>query len=236
MKVGRDYFSLVNNAAAGAWAADADGNVALTPGFLVPLVDLQSSVYTAPVVGVAGYNTVTLASTYVAGDEVTLTVVSNDTSRQLWRKTYRHTAQAGAVTVTDIATALTALIAKDGEANETPYTATNVAGVITITQKNDDKNSLQVEVYTTSVAGTIVAVATATVISEGYPDDLVDRGIDAADITSATFDTVRIVYTPSVAQPFINSVGSNSVEIFWFGTEGDGATTGGFALDALINA
>jgi hypothetical protein len=238
----RDSFTLVNNAAAGAWVADAAGNVALTPGFVVPLTELISSVMIDPAVGVAATFDFTLAGTYVAGDEVKLTVVSNETTRQLWRKTYTHIVQVGAVTVTNIADAFVLLMSADALATETPYTASNVAGVISITSKSDDAGSLQGFAYATSTAGTAVAGATSFTASEGQPDDLRDEGVAESDITGASYDTVRILYRPKVAQPFINSAGANEVEIYWFGTPGvnngagDAGNTGGADLNDLINA
>lgn len=241
-KVGRNYMTLVNNDAAGAWAATAEGNVELTDGFVVPKVDLISSVMTSPVTGVAAKRTITIGGTYAVGDEVRVTVISNAAKRQQWRKTYVHTVVTGGTALATIASAINDLIAADGEAVECPYSSTVATAVITVTSKNDDTSSLEIETYTTSAAGTAVVSAKTFTASEGQADDLRDKGVEESLITQATYDTVRIVYEPKVAQPFIDMKGAKQIEIFWYGTvgtnngAGDVANTGGADLNDLINS
>ena len=229
MKAGRNYFALIAEAHV---PANVGGVVDLTPSFKVQKSELISAINILPVVGVAGYLTVTIAGTYAVGDEVRITVTSNLTSRQLYRKSFTHIVQSGATSVTDIATALANAIAKEAGSLNSPFaSATNVAGVITITQQDDDKQGLKGFVNTDSALGTIANVPTLTVISEGQPSDLVDRGIDSADINLASYDTVRIDLHADAAIPFIDSEGATAREIFWFGTPGNGA-----GLATLINS
>ena len=230
MNTGRKYFALL---AEGHTPADTAGIVDVTPGFKVPKTELKSAIFVAPVVGVAGYLTVTVAGTYSVGDELRLTITSNITSRQQWRKSYNHVVEAGATSVTAIATAIAKRVAADIAAGpDTPYvSATNAAGVITITQFDDDKNGLVGYVYTDSASGTFVNVPTATVISEGQPSDLVDKGIAVGDINLASYDTVRINFHSETAIPFIDSVGATNKGIYWYGTAGEGA-----AFAALVNS
>jgi len=226
-KIGRNYFALLNGAS--NTPANTGGVINLTEKFPVQASELKSAISIAAVVGVAGFLTVTIAGTWAVGDLVRLTITSNLTSRQQWRKSYVHVVQAGATSVTAVATALRKLVQADISATAPYASATNVAGVITITQLDDDKRGLVGYVYTDSAAGTIVNVPTATVISEGQPSDLVDRGIPAGDITLASYTTVRLEFHSEAAVPFIDSVGANSKEIYWYGTPAQAA-----ALVALV--
>jgi hypothetical protein len=234
-KVGRSYITLVNNAAPAAPAVTAEGNIALTDGFVVPAEDLVSSVYIAPAVGVAANRDITIGGTFAVGDVLKVTIISNAVSRQQWRKTYTHTVEVGFTALNDIAAAINALIDADGEQLDCPYTSEVVGPVITVTSKNDDTSSLEIESYTTSAAGTAVVSAKTFTASEGQPDDLRDKGADESLVTAANYDTVRIVYKPTVAQPFIDMEGKKSIEIFWFGADA-GTAAGGSALDTLINS
>jgi hypothetical protein len=215
---GRSYFALINGAS--NTPALTAGKVNVTEKFTVNQTELKSYVEATQVVGTAGYLTVTFAGTYAVGDIVRLTVTSSLTSRQLFRKTYTHVVQAGLSTVTDIAVAFKAMILADkNNVNNSPYSdATNVSGVLTITQYDDDSKGLVGYTFTDSASGTIVNVPTATVISEGQPSDLEDRGIAAADITIANYTTLRITLHTEVAIPFIDSQGATARELFWYGT------------------
>jgi hypothetical protein len=226
-KIGRNYFAIIAEAHT---PANTGGIVDLSPKYSAEKAELKSAIFIAPAVGVAGYLTVTIAGTYAVGDLVRVTITSNLIGRQQWRKSYVHTVVAGGTSVTAIATAIAALIAAD-VAPDSPYaSATNVAGVITVTQAGDDKRGLVGYVYTDSALGTIVNVPTVTVYSEGQPSDLVDRGVDASDINLASYDTVRIALQVGAAIPFVDSIGATAREIYWFGTPGEGAN-----LATLIN-
>lgn len=229
-KIGRDYFALI---AEGFTPSVTAGLLSITPDFIVPTDEVSGALFVAPATGVNYAFTVTLAGTYAVGDMITVTVSSNDRSVQKWNKAYRHTVTAGATTVTDIAAAIVAKIQIDSESgmDPAPYTAANVAGVITVTSKNNDSVGIYGTVWTNSSAGTIVgAVATGT-ISEGEPQDLIDRGIDASQINLASYDTVRIQYAPKVPFSDIDAATPRLREIYWYGTPGEGA-----AFAALINA
>jgi hypothetical protein len=227
-KIGRSYFALI---AEGHTPANTGGLVDLTPSFKVQKSELISALNIAPVTGVAGKLVVTIAGTYAVGDLVRITITSNLTGRQLYRKTFVHTVVSGGTSVTAIATALANKIAAEVGSNSPFASATNAAGVITITQVGDDKVGLVGYVYTDSAAGTIANVPTTTTISEGQPSDLVDRGIDSSEINLAAYDTVRIDLHAENAIPFIDAEGAVAKEIYWFGTPGEGST-----LATLINS
>lgn len=227
MEIGRDYISLV---APGHTPANTAGKVDLTTSFVVDATTLKGAIFIAPNVGSASTGTLTIAGTYVAGNTIKVTIMSNDTSRQVWRKTYTYIVQAGD-TNNIIAANINAQIATDGTFSETPYTSTVSTNVITLVAKTDDKHAINVVVYTNSTAGTIVASVISTTISEGQPSDLLDRGVPSDSITLGSYDTVRINYQPNVAAPFIDTVVPNPIEIFWYGTPGEGAN-----LATLINA
>lgn len=229
MKAGRNYFALIAEAHVPALTS---GQVDITPKFIVSATELAGAVFIAPNAGAAGFLTVTIGNTYAVGDEVRITVTSNLTSRQFYRKSFVHIVQQGGTSVTVIATALASAIAKEAGSLNSPFaSATNALGVITITQQDDDKQGLKGFVNTDSALGTITNVPTLTVISEGQPSDLVDRGIDSADINLASYDTVRIDLHADAAIPFIDSEGATAREIYWYGTPGNGA-----AFAALINS
>ncbi|MHA1286436.1 MAG: hypothetical protein ACTSPB_03415 [Candidatus Thorarchaeota archaeon] len=206
------------------------GQVDLSPSFVVESSTLKGAEFIAPNVGSATVVTATIGGTYAVGDVVRLTLTSNDESTQKWRKSYRHTVQVNATAVNDVAAALGAQIERDGQEVRTPYTASTAGAVITITAKTDDKNALVGLEYVNSAAGTIVLGGSAAVISEGQPSDLVDRGVDPADINLAQYDTVRIKYEPTEAVPNIDNKTPKPREIFWYGTPGEGS-----ALATLIN-
>jgi len=229
---GRNYFSLLNEAGNLPASAGTPAKINVTAQFNPFRSELKSAISIAQVVGTAGFLTVTFAGGgYAVGDLVRLTITSNLTSRQAWRKSYVHTVQAGLTSVTNIADAFTAMIQADvNNILNSPYSAVaNVAGVLTVTQLDDDKQGLVGYTFTDSAAGTIASVPTITVISEGQPSDLIDRGVDAADITLANYTTVRITLHSEVAIPFIDSQGATCKEIYWYGTPAQAA-----ALVALI--
>jgi hypothetical protein len=227
MKIGRNYFALI---AEGHTPANTGGLVDLTPSYIVEKTELKSALFVAPAAGTPGEFEVTFGGAYVAGDLVRLTVTSNLVSRQLYRKSYSYEVQAGD-TVTDIAAYFANAISKEVGSLNSPYSsATSALGVLTVVQEDDDKQGLIVYDYTDSAAGTIAVVSTPTVISEGQPSDLIDRGIAADDINLASYDTVRIALEADAAIPFIDSVGATAREIYWYGTPGEGGP-----LATLIN-
>jgi phage tail sheath gpL-like len=226
MKVGRDFFVILTE---GHTPANTGGMVDLSPEFIVEKDELKGAIAISPNAGSPSTFTVTLAGTYAVGDKIVVSIQSNDRSTQLWTKAYTHVVQAGSTSVTAIATAITAKIAADGM-NDAPYTATSAAGVITIVAKTNDKRALARTVYTNSSAGTIVASAVATTISEGQPQDLIDKGVDPSLINLASYDTVRIDYEADAPIGDIDASVPFNREIYWYGTVGEGAT-----LATLIN-
>jgi len=229
---GRNYFALVAPIAPFLPAPfGTPQQVQVTDNFAPFRSELKSAISIGQVPGAAGFLTVTFGGAYAVGDLVRLTITSNLTSRQLFRKSYTHTVQAGLTTVTDIANAFTAMILADvNNPLNSPYSAvSNVAGVMTVTQFDDDKQGLVSYTFTDSAAGLIASVLTPTVISEGQPSDLLDRGVPQADILAANYTTVRITFQHEVAIPFIDSAGATVREIYWYGTPAQAA-----ALVALI--
>ncbi len=189
------------------------GIVKLAPDFSVPEAALANatSINIGQVPGGAGSVAITFSGTYAAGDQAKVTISSNLTSRQKFRKTYTVDVVAGATTVTNIAAALVSKIQREIDAGLIDYpfaSVGNVAGVVTVTQKGDDSHGLEVFVYATSSnSGAIGSVITQTTISEGQPSDLADAGIPADKIVAANYATVLVPYNIQVAQPFIDLKG-----------------------------
>jgi hypothetical protein len=186
--------------------------------------------------GSAGTSVVTFASAtnFEVGDLVRVTLTVPSASSQSIVKSFSHVVEKGAISVTDVASAFAGYITAAIDAGLSTYvaSASNVAGVLTVTQAGDDKVNLTSTAYTNSATATATAVDTATTYSEGQPSDLVDAGIPASKITLASYDTAKLVYTPKVAVPFIDSEGTIVKEIIWFGPDGTGNT----ALNALLPA
>lgn len=225
---GRERIALI---AEGHTPANSGGFIDLTPGFKVPTHTMKSAINIAAAVGVAGKVVYTIAGTYAVGDQIRVTIQSNLTSGQKFRKSYLLEVEAGD-TNNNLATKLAAKIAYDVANTNAPFaSATPSTNTVTVTQKGDDKRGITSDEWTDSASGTIAGVVTATTISEGYPSDLVDAGIPADQINLASYDTCRIVFDADCAAPFIDSRGVQVKEIVWFGTAGEGVT-----LAALINA
>ncbi len=178
----------------------------------------------ATVPGVAGTAIVTFGGTYVAGDQVKITM-SLPGSTQRVIKNYSYTVPTGG-TVTSIAAYFASAITTDIAAGtDALATAANVAGVLTITQSSVMKEVIGesavngvVTAYTDSAAGTAVVTDTATTIEQGTPAVLLANGVDAADITLATYSTVNLVAGVDAAIPFIDSDGKTVKEIKFYST------------------
>lgn len=216
----------------------AGGLITLAPGFTVPEISLvhATAINIAAAVGSAGDSEITIAGTYLAGEQIKVTFSSNLTTRQKFRKTYTVDVQAGATTVTEIAEALVAKIQREIDAGLIDYpfeSVSNVAGVVTVTQKGDDKRGLEVFVYTDSASGTIAEVTTQTVYSEGQPSDLADAGIPSDDIVAASYATVLVPYNEQVAQPFIDSKGEVATHLKIFASAANYATDLQTIIDAI---
>ncbi len=229
MVIGRDIITVL---AEGHVPALTGTKVDLAPGFVVEADELEGAIFIAPSAGVARAITFTIAAgPFLAGEEFRCTIVDNSESRQIWRKSYSTIVVAGD-TATTIATRLANQMAADGLTAECPYTAANVAGVITVTSKQLDKKTLVGYAYTDSAAGTnVYAVSVAGTRKEGQPSDLMANGIPAENINLASYYTVRIVYVPFQAAPHVESKNHGHKELIWYGTPGNGN-----ALAVLINS
>ena len=223
---GRNYFAIVTT---GHVPVLAGGNIDLSPKYVVPESTLIKALFVAPAPGVAGFVETTFGGTYAAGEFIRLTITSNLTNRQQWRKSYTYTVKAGD-TVTIIAAAFAALVSADISESSPYESASSLGGVLTVTQKGDNKRGLVAYDYTDSAAGTMGSAVTQTTYSEGQPSDLEDKGIDASEIGTGPYDTVKIAANPEAPIPFIDAVGAVAKEIYWFGDPGTGAN-----LATLIN-
>lgn len=217
----RKTIAIVSNAALSVAPVNTNGMVTLAPDFVVPEAALAnvSAINIGQQAGTAGYVEITFAGTYLAGDQAKVTISSNLTSRQKFRKTYTVDVLAGATGTTAIAVSLVSKIQREIDAGLIDYpfaSVSNSSGVVTVTQVGDDSHGLEVFVYTASASGTIGSVITDTVISEGQPSDLTDAGIPADKVTEANYSTVLVPYNIQVAQPFIDSKGevASNLKIF----------------------
>lgn len=226
-KIGRDFFPLI---AEGHTPTNTGGQIDLTPSYVVSADELKGAIFVTPTVGVVANSAITFGGTYAVGDDIRITVLTGDDSRQAWRKSYQHTVQPGATALADIVQAFYDKINLD-QINDAPYAVAQASPVLTVSLKNDDTTSLNVEVFTNSSAGTIAEVFTAATVSEGQPQDLIDAGIPADQINLASYDTVRIDLHSDAPIASIDSVDAFAREIYWFGTPGEGA-----ALETLINS
>jgi len=178
----------------------------------------------ATVTGIAGTAVITLTGTYVAGDQVRVTV-SLPNSTQRLTKSFVHTVVTGGTSVTAIATALAALITASITAGLPGIaTAINVAGVLTLTQTSTRQpviggaTPVNVVAYADSTAGVATVTGTATTVSQGTPADLIAEGVNAGAIGLATYSTVLLKAKIDGAFPFIDSDGKTVKEIKFYST------------------
>ena len=140
-------------------------------------------------------------------------------------KNYSYVVPTGG-TVTSIATYFASAITTDIAAGtDALASAANVAGVLTITQSSVMKEVIGesavngvVTAYTDSALGTAVVTDTATTVEQGTPAVLLANGVDAADITLATYSTLVINAGFDAAIPFIDSKGQTAKEIKFYST------------------
>lgn len=261
----RRSIAIVNNAAASNWNGQSDvandfivgDEIVFNNDIRLPkrLLKEAEVVQIAPVTASGLSDNLTFAGSFVAGDTIKVTVSSNLTNQQKFRKTYRIDVVAGD-TVTTIAKKLVAKIQFDVDnALNSPFASvSNVAGpgVVTITQLGDDSRGMVITYYTDSAAGTIEGaisgeIASTAVVSEGQPADLEEAGIPSGDITLSTYDTVKIKAAFPSAEPYIDSQGATIQELVVYvdSTDATGfviaggagaATSIGEVLEATINA
>ena len=226
----RDYFAILAEAyVPSVTGSGSNAVINISPDYSVPLWWVSEAVTVVAAAGTAGDAVVTFAGTYAIGDFVRVTLTTQARSSQVLTKSYTHTVQSGATSVTAVATAFAALITADINAGLSEYyaSAINAAGVLTITQAEPESKAIQCVAYTDSAAGTAVVVVTPTVVSEGQPSDLVARGIPAGDINLASYDTVKFIVAADAASPFIDSQGKTVREIYWYGSNPQGAVLAG---------
>lgn len=179
---------------------------------------------TGTVPGVAGTAIVTLTGTFVAGEQVRVTV-SLPNSTQRITKSYVHTVATGGTSLTAVAAAIAALITADITAGLPGIaSAGSAAGVITLTQSSTigavigGTTPVNVVAYADSAAGVATVTGTNTTPSEGTPADLLASGVPAAEITLATYSTVLLKNSVDAAIPFIDSDGKTVQELRFYST------------------
>jgi hypothetical protein len=179
---------------------------------------------TATAAGVAGTAIITLTGTFVAGDQVRVTV-SLPNSGQRLVKSYVHTVVAGGTSLASIAAALAALITADINAGLPGIaTAISALGVLTLTQASTRQpviggtTPVNVVAYADSAAGVATVTGTATTVSQGTPADLIAEGVDPSNIGLASYSTVLLKAKIDGAFPFIDSDGKTVKEIKFYST------------------
>ena len=195
--------------------------------------------------GTAGSDSIIFSGTYEIGDQIKVTISSNLTASQKYRKTYTvdvsKSIKKSTNTLTNraIADAFAAKFASEVNAGLIDYpiesavaSTVGVTGKLLITQKGADKKGLETFVYASSSLGVVVSTITQTVYSEGYPADLKTAGIPESKITAATYTTTLVTLDIEVAQPFIDSKGTVVKDLKIFSSVA-GYTA---ALQVLINA
>lgn len=223
----RNYMTVVNNATA-ITTTTINGVVYVNiNGTKTQIIKGQVSfpaAATATAAGTAGTAIITLTGTFVAGDQVRLTV-SLPNSGQRLIKSYVHTVVAGGTSVTAIALALAALITADITAGlPSIATAVPVAGVLTLTQDTKlgaiigGSTPVNVVAYADSTAGVATVTGTATTVSQGTPADLIAEGVDPGEIALASYSTVLLKAKIDGAFPFIDSDGKTVKEIKFYST------------------
>lgn len=225
---GRSFFPIV--APAHVPALGADGFVDLFTDYKVHSSTLKGAEFVAPAAGSASVFTLAFGGTWAAGETVRVTITSNNASRAVWLKTYYYEVQTGD-TATIIATYFKGAIAADGANAECPYSATIGGSTVTVTAKDKKTHALVKYTNKVTTSGTLTVSATSTTIRFGYPDNLTAVGVPAADITLASYDTVKILMEVPSQDHGLDTTGTELKEIFWFGTPGNGA-----GLETLINS
>tara|TARA_R110002126_G_scaffold94290_6_gene222698 strand:+ start:146 stop:829 length:684 start_codon:yes stop_codon:yes gene_type:complete len=175
---------------------------------------------TATVPGTLGNVTVTVGGTYVAGDQVRVSLSLPASNRIT--KSYVHTVVSGGVALNVIAVALAALIAADVNAGLPGLAAPVVPAGAVVTLIQDGTQGViltnNVVAYTDSALGTVAVASVATVRSQGTPADLLEEGVDAGVIGLATYSTVLLKNSVNAAIPFIDSEGKTVKEIKFYST------------------
>lgn len=219
----------------------------LSPGYSISGESLRNvtAINIVAAAGTAGSDSIIFSGTYEVGDQVKVTISSNLTASQKYRKTYTvdvsKSIKKSTNTLTNraIADAFEAKFASEINAGLIDYpiasavaSTVGATGKLLITQKGADKKGLETFVYASSSAGVVASTISQTVYSEGQPADLKEAGIAADEITAATYTTTLVTLNIDVAQPFIDSKGTVVKDLKIF-CSAAGYTA---ALQALINA
>lgn len=228
MNAGRSYFPIVT--AAYTPALGADDFVDLSAKVKVHKDTLKFADFIAPATGVASTFTLAFTGTWAAGETVLVTIFSHQSSPQVWTKRYYYEVQTGD-TNTIIATYFKNAIASDGASSECPYSATISTATVTVTAKDNYTRALMRFTNTVTTSGVLTVSAVTQTISQGKVADLLRHGVNAADITLASYDTVRIILDPEDQDHGLASDGVPVKEIYWYGTPGQGVL-----LETLINS
>lgn len=240
----RNEIAVVNNTA-GYAPALANGNVELSQGFSVPVGFLKGAnvVNVVHAVGTGSALIITFGGTFGLADTAKIVIESNLTSRQKFVKAYTVSITSdligatAAVTRTNVANAFKNKFLREINAGllDYPISTAVVSGaannVLTITQKGKAQAGISGSGYSDG-AGTLVKTSVAFVPSNGTAADLKLKGIKASDITSASYDTVKIDLSIDAAIPFIDSKGVIVKELYLFVVAGRGAATK-TAIDAF---
>ena len=239
----RETFAIVT----GAVPTASNGIFQLSPDYSINGESLRNVTAINVVAngGTAGSDSIIISGTYVIGDQVKITISSNLTTSQKYRKTYtvdvtkEEKKSTDTLTNRAIADVFAAKIQSEINAGLIDYPIASVVastvgatGKLLITQSGDDKKGLESFVYASSSAGAIASTITQTTISEGQPSDLADAGIPADKITAASYTTTIVTLNIDVAQPFIDSKGTVVKDLKIF-CSAAGYTA---ALQVLINA
>jgi|NorSeaMetagenome_1021524.scaffolds.fasta_scaffold02156_6 hypothetical protein len=240
----RNEIAVVNNTA-GYAPALANGNVELSQGFSVPVGFLKGAnvVNVVHAAGTGSAVIITFGGTFGLADTAKIVIESNLTSRQKFVKAYTVTITSdligatAAATRTNVANAFKNKFLREINAGllDYPISTAVVSGaannVLTITQKGKAQAGISGSGYSDG-AGTLVKTSVAFVPSNGTAADLKLKGIKASDITSASYDTVKIDLSIDAAIPFIDSKGVIVKELYLFVVAGRGAATK-TAIDAF---
>ena len=247
----RNEIAVVNNTA-GYAPALANGNVELSQGFSVPVGFLKGAnvVNVVHAAGTGSAVIITFGGTFGLADTAKIVIESNLTSRQKFVKAYTVTITSdligatAAATRTNVANAFKNKFLREINAGllDYPISTAVVSGAAnqcvdgvskcsTITQKGKAQAGISGSGYSDG-AGTLVKTSVAFVPSNGTAADLKLKGIKASDITSASYDTVKIDLSIDAAIPFIDSKGVIVKELYLFVVAGRGAATK-TAIDAF---
>jgi len=222
-------------------------DIQLSPGYSINKYALKgvTAINQVGVAGTAGTDSIIFAGTYEVGDQIKVTISSNLTTSQKYRKTYTvdvsKSLKKASNTFTNkaIADAFAAKFSSEINAGLIDYpiasavaSTVGATGKLLITQKGKEKRGLETFVNSSSTAGTVVSTIVQTVYSEGQPADLEEAGIAKSEITATNYSTTTVTLDIEVAQPFIDSKGTVIKDLKIFCSAANYTTS----LQTIINA